>query len=1013
MTTATYKKIKKNGSTLYVLPGVTEDKNFETQNENYNMYMSHFIMAKLPRLDTNKFRDTFDSLGNTLSAGGDFADSLIESLRNYVANQETTIRNTMISQNEMYYDVMENYTCSEKIFWKWARKLGIIDFELATSNDYPINDPKYAELGPSGNTDHFRKLLWKERTNEIYSVNNIQGPTGIPGSTTHEAYDITFNKTVTLVPNDYVKINVKDLDTSGNSEYSIVKVVDVFTTVVDNDTITVEIIDTADISTFGNITDLEVSNNYERFVKFMSEITGVNNVQLADRTYTETYAYISHQQGETPYLLWETMSDSNYKPNSSFPILGSQLQNEIQGGENANNPILTNNAQYPGSIWAQFDSGMNYKTSAGDVNKRSGDYYGNHNTTNIAPFMLYPQIDSKEIDGLTLNFDINDYNKARSYTFPIDTFKEFSSTSFDNIAPKDFDFNVILWFYTIEDVTGNNVEYATNLYGIEFIDSPYNDLESTKNFIPTVKKLVTNGYQDGNSYTFSLDTNISIESYTEVPTFDPNKIYTLFQMELYYEALTRMTYMVDKLGQLISTNDSLKTEITNLRSLIFTQENVDSIKQKISNIEKLLTIYSTLQIGNSDTIIPELDTSVSPAIIRLNSIDKKYGSILHYFTKDMYNEFENNSIKTQITAINKTIPINSGKDFLVVINNDDNQIPDNEYDTTIIQDKLNLYISKDLFFKQSLDILLVPAKSKDYINNSYEPINDKELNLYLKYDNGVTVSDVLLKTLSLPVLKTQTLMNVVAEDEVSSNFESVPEWNIKHVLYGIGSNPQKRVFKFIVEGNLTENPKIDTDMRIFLKNFIIRDDISPATILYTDLSKQYKVLQTKIINSLLDYTEITNVGTGYAVTDIVDVLSPSSDVAGTITVTSVDGSGGITGYYYTNKKPDSMAIDNGDYTLSTNNTAGSGALIKLYGTTISELSIEFNSVVNSPEMLSLFASYDTLISGDFINVTSYLKCNPILTFLKGTFISITRISDTKILSENDINQRYQIKINTI
>lgn len=1036
--TPTYKKIKKNGTTLYVFPGVQEDKNFETQNENYRMYISHFAFVKFPRQmedNTNNVPVKLD-FANTFAVNNyntnNFADQLIESLRNYVANHEITIRNSMVNSTDMYYDVFENNTVTEKVFWKWAKKLGIIDFELADNNDYFMNDTKYDHLGTSGSIEHQRELLWKERTNELYS-----GTLSIISAGILEI-ELTVNSK--LVVGDYILINVPNLEVGTtpvhySSTHSLLKVTGISSSgTLINNVITVA----GDDTVASGVVNVDICNAYERFIKFMSEIQGVNNVQLADKTYTEAFAYISHQQGETPYILFKTAVDNNYKPNSSFPILPTQVQAEIVGGENPNNPILTHSSLYPGNIWAQFDNGLKYETSSGDINKRVGDYYGNFNSDNNNVSLYYPNIKADKIDGLCIDFDINNYAKAANYIFPVETFKEFSSIHFDQMSPKDFDFNAVLWFYTIEDVTGNNVEYATNLYGIEFINSPDNDIDSTKTFIPTEKKIVTNGYQDGNSYTFSLDTNIYIESYNEPNAFDPDKIYSLFGMELYYEALTRMTYMNDKLGQILSNNSSLKNEINALRSAIFTEENYNSIKQKIVNIEQLLNVYSILQIGNSDTIIPELDTSVNPALIRLKSIDKKYGRVLQYYTKDMFSEFQNSSAFTQINALTKVIPIDDGKDFLVVINNNDNNIPSPAYDTTIMQDKLEIVIDKDLQFKQTLDILLLPQKSNTGVtlgsNTNYEPINDKKLNLYIKYNDGQISDNVLIKTLSLPV--SSYVDGTSFYEDNAKKFENSPKFDVKHVYFSnnYSSNVNKRAFKFIIDGDLTKNPQLLKNSRILINNFMPL--ISTSSTQYIDLSDQYalsenasirtlKVTDMKLINSsssIYTYTANTQA-------NIYDV---NNNIVGICQILTVNGTGQIERYYAqlfetvdhptTSTTPD---VSYGDviYRVEYSSSVGDPNSARIMATekVISELTIEHDTINNTQEIVSMLSDYTNKLASSYgseplikeMCIDQYLKVKPEITFLKGTLISITRISDKVVVPVNDISDRYNIKISTL
>ena len=56
-----------------------------------------------------------------------FSDQIIESLRNYVANQETVIRESRLNNTKYYYDTNALETPTEKIFFKWCKKLGLVD----------------------------------------------------------------------------------------------------------------------------------------------------------------------------------------------------------------------------------------------------------------------------------------------------------------------------------------------------------------------------------------------------------------------------------------------------------------------------------------------------------------------------------------------------------------------------------------------------------------------------------------------------------------------------------------------------------------------------------------------------------------------------------------------------------------------------------------------------------------------------------------------------------------------
>jgi hypothetical protein len=1037
MITPLYKKLKKNGTTLYVFPSVEEDKNFEHNNENYRMFLSHYVLLKLPRQITNEkldFDNTFEQNPTSIQPAS-YKDQLVESLRNYIANHEATIRNSKINNTDFYYDTFELNTTTEKIFWKWCKKLGIIDLEPADNiNEYFGADNKYDDNGTVGNTDFFREYLWRERNTDPVAVLDVQFslpvitvPAILPVVTVGmQQVQIILTASSTIKVGDQIILNIPNIDVVGGGyslESSLLNVVGLATTNTINDTLIVEIDDAVILADFGNIAELEVFNYYERFVQFVCEVGGLNNVQLPNKAYTESFAYISNQHGQIPYTLFQTNVDNNYKPGSQWPILPQEIQAEIQGGQNPNNPILTNSNLYPGDIWAQFDtSGFLYTTAIGDDNRRSGDYFGVFAANNNNPTLKYPDFDGETIDGLQLNLNINDYAKAVSYVYPINTFNEFCATPFNNEPPKDFEFNAILWYYTVEDVTGNNIDSATNIYGIEFLDTPENDIDPLKTKIPFIQKLVSNGYQNGNSYTFSLDTNISVESDTNVPTFDVEKIYSLFGMELYYEALTRLTYFNDKVTDLINNNLQLNQKVNNLTGLVYTQQDLESIRNRMLNIENLLQVYSTLQIGASDTIIPILDTSVNPPLLRLHSIDKRYGNIYQYKTKTMFSEFENINGLTQYSINEKIIPVQNGKDFLTIINNNDNSIPTPAYDTTLLQENLSIVIEKDLSYKQVLDILILPEINEDPItptNLTNLPVNDKKINISINYNDGVNIINESIGKFNLPVLGFYD--GSVINSESISLLNDTPLWKIKKVFYS-KANTNNRVFSLLIEDDLLNisapalQAFIAQHSRIFVNNFIIEQNPLIPSNIYEDYSGQYRIYtQPELVPSQLLSAEIVVNGTGYGsnvtVTDIITI-----NTIPVVVVYSTNSLGEIINVNLLSSALYTTQLDlAGSYTIS----GGNGdAEIRLITNPVTMVSFNININLD-PAISAILTNYDDFTDinnkplNQLFDISKMFKNMPDLTLLKGFMISISRVSTIENIPVSQLDKRYKININKL
>ena len=170
--TPLYKFLKSNGTTFYAFPGAAEDISAAYQNSSYKMYFSKYTLLNFPKQNlnlgtqSNPLKFDFDNAffkSSNANPTTNFSDGIVESLRNYVANHEVTLRESRLNNTEYYYDTNALETTTEKIFWKWCRKLNLIDFELAIPQDEYFPNLQEFVSRSTNDDEFFPEYLWRER----------------------------------------------------------------------------------------------------------------------------------------------------------------------------------------------------------------------------------------------------------------------------------------------------------------------------------------------------------------------------------------------------------------------------------------------------------------------------------------------------------------------------------------------------------------------------------------------------------------------------------------------------------------------------------------------------------------------------------------------------------------------------------------------------------------------------------------------------------------------------------
>jgi hypothetical protein len=730
--TPLYKFLKSNGTTFYAFPGAAEDISAAYQNTSYKMYFSKYALLNFPKQNLNAgtqslpiyfdFENSFFRSSNA-NPTTNFSDGIVESLRNYVANHEVSLRESRLNNTQYYYDTNALETTTEKIFWKWCKKLGVVDFEPAIPQDeYFSNLTEFASRSVNDD-EFFPEFVWKER--EIVDWDTIAYyQSGQLGYTFD--LEIEFSGTTNLKVGDTINIyNVSD-SSIYNMSYAGVYGLSGSQTLDGIYTKVLKVIPAGATQGQKIIVDIDTTLGYtpettgqarlvyHRLVQYIGEVNGVSNVNEANRSYTEVYAHIPDHTGQTPDVLFRTMIDVNYKPNMTYPIVPNQYQPEIVGAEFFNSPIVNTPQNYPGSYLGFFDTlDFTYKTSNGDDLRRSGDYFG------VSGDINNPVVNGSTIDGVSLDFNTSHYVKMNIPGRVVTNFDQFNALTVNNEPPVSFEFNAILWYYTVEDNNGNQ---KTNLYGISFLDHPNNNLLDSEIGLrfPTYKKLVANGDQDGTSYAFSLNLNFNIINENLVEPYNPQAINSLFSMNLFNDAMSKLSSTNDSFLNILAEQSLIREQVNNLSGLLYTQTDLNTLNARMQNLENLLRLYATNQIVGNDTI--EVTTTPgTPPLVSINSIDKAYGRIDNFLTTQFYNA---QGVVPNIVSI----PLN--KDFLINMTNNDEvefSLPNGE--------KLTLLLDGDLAERQSCDILLTA--------NEFASQN-KRLDIYMNSNVSGGVNQVLL-----------------------------------------------------------------------------------------------------------------------------------------------------------------------------------------------------------------------------------------------------------------------------
>lgn len=375
-----------------------------------------------------------------------------------------------------------------------------------------------------------------------------------------------------------------------------------------------------------NITDakfVEEDNNddsvsgdlYNRVIKYVGELDMEGNQIYSANAYKELYFYVPAQNGSTPVVMFDTISDDNYS--EGMTIKSSTLANSefIQGRDADDEPTIAGL-----SVQAFYDmdvplSGYDYTMNgvANDIwfsalapngpdayftdiafNDPTNDTIVRTNTS-TSETITYKR---SRLDGVSIDWEKSNY-KAFNENALLKTFNDFNATD----AAGDFSFNAIAVYYDLYDTANPDVS-TTNLYGVIFLDDLVTVSASGAKIEPLTKiKPDKITRKQGNAYgiVLNLKTDVSagfVDSDVQVSVND----YSTFSMVLFSDAMQRIG-LADKNYEKLSIQ-LLETfeKISNLESLILTDKNRIEILKEIEGLRNQI-----LDVQNAEGITDLID----------------------------------------------------------------------------------------------------------------------------------------------------------------------------------------------------------------------------------------------------------------------------------------------------------------------------------------------------------------------------------------------------------------------
>lgn len=366
---------------------------------------------------------------------------------------------------------------------------------------------------------------------------------------------------------------------------------------------------------------------YNRVVKYIGEIDVVNSVRHVANTFTEFFCHIPTKDGNSPVVMFKSVSDENYYPDMYIQNTPSDpLAREYLVGRNSDSvhPFGLSTLAFFDSDTGAFDNDSyvlekwNPETSAWD----SGYWYTSplNNTYYTEPTTFQDWRNDKlritgkaitgkttpvtylrsRLDGIMLDFDLNSYLAAVQDS-RVNSWHQFNATE----ASSSFEFNAVLVYYQTHP-KGFPEQAENNLFGVLFLDN-VDPTDEGGGLIPTLKKIKPDSVVGTNGTSFNIAVRLRFDVNTEDAAIETSvNDYSTFSLEVYVGAMNEMVRASRILESSVLGMGALEARVDEMEQALINSTVEEEIQLRLSAVEESLQSSSAL-VRDTASIISLID----------------------------------------------------------------------------------------------------------------------------------------------------------------------------------------------------------------------------------------------------------------------------------------------------------------------------------------------------------------------------------------------------------------------